>query len=73
VIPDAAVEAAVKVILGYIDESFIMEDEEGNARKAALEILSVVSPILMATAWEEGKEAGMLDYYNTPNPYRSVK
>lgn len=25
---------------------------------------------MLAEAWEEGKEAGMLDYHNSTNPYR---
>ena len=39
-------------------------------RRALTAALEAAAPHMLAGAWDEGREAGMLDYYNTRNPYK---
>lgn len=75
IIPAEAVEAAARALHFFktgagwkdADPATVWECQE-----QAESILRQAAPRMMAQAWEEGKEAGMLDYYNTPNPYRKT-
>lgn len=66
-IPAEAVEAAV----GALHESWCEHATREQWATILTDALEAAAPHMLAEAWEEGKEAGMLDYYHAPNPYRS--
>ena len=79
-IPDAAVEAAARVIHSQHEQSPLedwSEDFQLAARRDARAALEAAAPHLMAEAWEQGADAefgrAVLNRARQANPYRAAE
>lgn len=71
-IPEAAVEAAMRVLSMYIDERMSENDPNSKyTREGAVEILEAAAPYMMAEAWQDGATDGHLYGTKAKNPYRN--